>query len=227
MIRSGASEAVCGDICGPLIGLWNRIKDDPSGVAEAYATRWTMLQTNGHQVYYEIREKFNSWQDPHDLLFLSRTCVNGLIRFNRQGKFNNALHITRPGINPETMTKIICRWSNLIQKFEFVSGHYSDTTHGITAGDFVYLDPPYFNTAGQYYGRIEHGVFLDYLESLNSRDIKFALSFDGLRGSKEFFVDIPRNLFKRHLLIESGNSPFKKVMDREVEPVKESLYLSF
>ena len=164
MIRSGASEAVCGDICGPLIGLWNRIKDDPSGVAEAYATRWTMLQTNGHQVYYEIREKFNSGQDPHDLLFLSRTCVNGLIRFNRQGKFNNALHITRPGINPETMTKIICRWSDLIQKFEFVSGHYSDTTHGITAGDFVYLDPPYFNTAGQYYGRIEHGVFLDYLE---------------------------------------------------------------
>ena len=68
---------------------------------------------------------------------------------------------------------------------------------------------------------------MDYLEILNSRDIKFALSFDGLRGSKEFFVDIPRNLFKRHLLIEAGNSPFKKVMDREVEPVKESLYLSF
>ena len=64
MIRSGAIEAVCGDICEPLMGLWNRIKDDPSGVAEAYATRWAMLQTNGHQVYYEIREKFNSGQDP-------------------------------------------------------------------------------------------------------------------------------------------------------------------
>ena len=227
MIRSGAREAVCGDICGPLIGLWNRIKDDPSGVAEAYATRWAMLQTNGHQVYYEIREKFNTGQDPHDLLFLSRTCVNGLIRFNRQGKFNNALHITRPGINPETMSKIIRRWSELIQKFEFVGGHYSDTTRGITAGDFVYLDPPYFNTAGQYYGRIIHGEFLDYLERLNSSGIKFALSFDGLRGSKEFFVDIPSSLFKRHILIDAGNSPFKKVMDREVEPVKESLYLNF
>ena len=91
----------------------------------------------------------------------------------------------------------------------------------------MYLDPPYFNTSGQYYGRIIHGEFLDYLERLNSSGIKFALSFDGLRGSKEFFVDIPSRLFKRHILIDAGNSPFKKVMDREVEPVKESLYLNF
>ena len=227
MIRSGATDAICGDICKPLIDLWNHIKNNPSDVVEAYTTRWTMLQTHGYQTYYEIREKFNSRQNPYDLLFLSRTCVNGLIRFNQRGKFNNSLHHTRSGIKPETISKLINQWSKLIQKFKFVSGHYSDTTHDITARDFVYLDPPYFNTVGRYYGRIAYDEFFDYLESLNSKNIKFALSFDGMRGSKEYFVDLPRNLFKRYLLIDSGNSSFKKVMDQKVELVKESIYLNF
>ena len=227
MIRTGAKDAICGDICKPLVDLWNLIRDNPSKVIDSYESRWTTLQSDGYQVYYKIRDRFNHKQDPHDLLFLSRTCVNGLIRFNQRGEFNNSFHHTRPGINPQKLGEMIDRWSNIIQKFKFIHGHYSSITRNVTPCDFVYLDPPYFNTVGRYYGTIAHDEFINYLEYLTSENIKFALSFDGMRGSKKYFADLPKNLFRRHFLLDSGNSSFRKVMDQKIEKVKESIYLNF
>ena len=65
--------AVCGDICVPLIDLWNEIKNNPVELSEAYKLRWTRLQTEGYQAYYEIRDDFNKNRSPEDLLFLSRS----------------------------------------------------------------------------------------------------------------------------------------------------------
>lgn len=227
LIQSKATAAICGDICKPLIDLWNLIKDNPSKIVEEYETRWTKLQHGGYTTYYDIRDEFNEKQNPYDLLFLSRTCVNGLIRFNNKGEFNNSLHHTRKGIHPKTLEKIIFQWSALIQKYHFVYGHYKETTTKITSKDFVYLDPPYFNTVGRYYGKITHEELIDYLEELNSKNIKFALSFDGMRGVKKYSSNIPKKLYTRHLLLDSGNSSFKKVMDKQTENVKESIYLNF
>ena len=227
MVRTGAKKAVCGDICKPLVELWKLIKNNPSAVAESYATRWESLQADGHGIYYDIRDRFNNTGDPHDLLFLSRTCVNGLIRFNRRGEFNNAFHLTRPGIKPQTLAGIIRQWSGLIQGYRFVHGHYSNTTRNATADDFVYLDPPYFNTHSIYYGTIPYDELLDYMADLNSRNVRFAMSFDGMRGSSDFTVAVPKKLFKRRLLFDAGHSPFKNVMNKKTEMVKESLYLNF
>ena len=220
------TDATCGDICAPLIDLWNEIKNNPIALSEAYRVRWTRLQTEGYQAYYEIREDFNRNRAPEDLLFLSRTCVNGLIRFNANGDFNNSFHHTRPGISPDSLKKIILDWSNHIQNTEFFAADYTVTTETAKAGDLIYLDPPYFHTKGRYYGTIDFDTFLAYLEQLNSRGIKYMLSFDGSRGEDDFTVELPKELYKRHALIPSGNSSFKKVMDKESIPVLESLYLN-
>ena len=53
------------------------------------------------------------------------------------------------------------------------------------------------------------------------------LSFDGKRGNDDFTVKLPKELYKRHILIESGNSSFKKVMDKQSLKVSESLYLNW
>jgi DNA adenine methylase len=189
--------------------------------------RWTRLQEEGYQTYYKIRDEFNKNRKPEDLLFLSRTCVNGLIRFNADGDFNNSLHHTRPGISPDNLKKIIFDWSNHIQCAEFMACEYFETTSEAQKGDLIYLDPPYFHTKGRYYGTINFKKFLDYLESLNQRGIKYMLSFDGIRGEDNFTVDIPKELYNRHELIPSGNSSFKKVMDKENMQVFESLYLNW
>lgn len=220
-------KAVCGDVCEPLVALWNEIKDNPEELAEAYKERWNKLQNEGYQVFYEIRENFNRDLKPEDLLFLSRTCVNGLIRFNANGEFNNSLHHTRPGIAPERLKKIIFDWSEHIKVASFVAQDYRTTTENAKAGDLVYLDPPYSHTKGRYYGTIDYDLFLDYLRQLNEKGVKFILSFDGTRGDDSFTVDLPKELYKRHVMIPSGNSSFKKVMDKQNLQVFESLYLNW
>ncbi len=220
-------KSVCGDICKPLIDLWIEIRNNPEKLADSYRHRWNRLQKEGYTAYYSIRDEFNKNRSPYDLLFLSRTCVNGLIRFNDKGEFNNSLHYSRPGIKPDTLQEIIIDWSNHVQNTEFMATDYFTTTSTAKKGDVVYLDPPYFHTKGRYFGAIDYNRFLEYLEDLNSRGVKYLLSFDGVRGNEDFTVEIPSNLYKRHKLLPSGTSTFKKVIDKQTEEVFESLYLNY
>lgn len=220
-------KGVCGDICKPLVDLWNEIKEHPEELAESYRERWELRQNDGYQVFYDIRERFNRQNNPQDLMFLSRTCVNGLIRFNKSGEFNNSLHHTRPGISPDRLKKIIVDWSKHIRNIEFFAFDYRETTAEAKEGDIIYLDPPYFHTKGRYFGTIEYEPFLAFLDSLNTRGVKYMLSFDGIRGNENYMVELPKELYRRHELISSGNSSFKKVMDGESQEVLESLYLNW
>lgn len=220
-------KAICGDICAPLIGLWNMVKREPAKLAASYREHWVSLQREGHLYYYRVRDRFNAEQNPEDLLFLTRTCVNGLIRFNAQGHFNNSLHHTRKGINPAQLEKIIMDWSDRIQDAEFRACSYSELCQSMKAGDLAYLDPPYFHTKGRYYGTIDYQEFLTFLESLNKRGVLFMLSYDGRRGDKDYGVELPRSLYKRKMLVNSGNSSFGKVINGKIEQVSESLYLNF
>ena len=83
-------NAVCGDICTPLIGFWNNLKEEPEILFNDYKEKWTRLQNEGYEYYYNVRNQFNNNKDPYSLFFLTRTCVNGLIRFNKNGEFNNS-----------------------------------------------------------------------------------------------------------------------------------------
>jgi DNA adenine methylase len=220
-------SAVCGDICQPLIEFWYLLQTQPGTLVECYRRDWMRLQTEGWRVFYEIRRRFNNRPNPFDLLFLSRTCVNGLVRFNREGKFNNSLHYSRPGIKPAELAQMIELWSRRLKNVTFVYGDYRETTARATSRDFVYLDPPYFHTRGRFYGGIDYDEFIDFLNSLKERGIRYALSYDGIVGRKRYVVDLPRDLYTRHTFLGSGNSTFRKVMSNKVEPVKESLYLSW
>lgn len=220
-------SGICGDICMPLIELWNLIKTEPDAVVQSYTKHWQALQKQGYEYFYTVREKFNKNKNGLDLLFLSRTCVNGLIRFNAKGDFNNSLHHSRPGIAPNRLAHIVALWSHAIRNTTFTCGDYRETTHRATASDFIYLDPPYFNTKGRYYGTIDYTAFIQYLEDLNQRGVRFALSYDGIRGDENYTKELPRELYKRHMFLPSGNSSFKKVMGKEAVQVYESLYLNY
>ena len=221
------SHAIAGDVCAPLIELWKVIQRDPDRLVEHYSKHWQCLQNEGYPVFYAVRDRFNINQDPSDLFFLSRTCVNGLIRFNSNGEFNNSLHHTRKGVRPETAAGIIRQWSTRLAHVQFLAGDYRQITQNASVGDLVYLDPPYFHTKGRYYGNIDFGAFLDYLEGLNSKGVRFILSFDGKRGDKTYKTSLPDSLYSRKFLVPSGNSPFKKVMENKSEMVEEALYINW
>jgi DNA adenine methylase len=227
LFEAKPKRAICGDICTPLIDFWKLLQESPRKLIANYTESWNKLQRDGYRYYYVVRDHFNKEPNPYDLLFLSRTCVNGLIRFNKDGKFNNSLHHTRRGIHPAKMAKIIHMWSQRIENVKFISGDYRETTKTVTKKDFLYLDPPYFNTRGRYYGRIDFKEFVEYLGWLNERGIRFALSFDGTRGNMKYIAAMPQELYQQHLLLESGNSTFRKVMNNKVEKVRESLYMNY
>jgi DNA adenine methylase len=220
-------RAIASDINKPLIQLWKELQKNPDRISRDYRRKWNSLQKNGHTYFYKIRDEFNKKQSPLDFLFLTRTCVNGLIRYNNSGEFNNSLHHTRKGIHPDRLEKILLDWSKAVQEYNFFNSDYKEITQSAKKKDFVYLDPPYFNTGTRYFGALDYQEFIKYLTDLKRREIRFALSYDGKRGEKSYIVDIPKNLYKRHVLIHSGNSSFNKVQNGKIEKVYESLYLSY
>jgi len=220
--------AVAGDIVVELINLWNAIRETPELTADEYEMRWNRLQSEGHTAYYAVRDSFNVTRNPHDFLFLSRTCVNGLIRFNKKGEFNNSLHHTRPGIAPARLRKVIHQWSRIIQGVEFIAADYRQTLVSASVNDLVFLDPPYGGTKGRYLpADFSLDEFYDELQRLNAIGARWVLTFDGRAGNRSYTTSIPSALYKARLALPTGNSPFTKLMKKGIDAVLESVYLNF
>lgn len=220
--------AIAGDVIPELIALWILIKDQPDRVISEYDKRWDKLQTEGYQVYYAIRDRFNKTKDPLDLLFLSRTCVNGLIRYNKEGKFNNSLHHTRPGIHPKRLGEIIRNWSRWVQNITFYNQDYRLTLSEVKRGDVVFLDPPYVGTHSRYLLQsFDYDAFYTELERLNNLGVNWILTLDGEAGDRSYDSKIPKDLFKTNFKLFTGKSPFSKVMNRKQDKILESVYLNF
>ena len=59
-----------------------------SVVREFLEYHGSLLQQYGEAYYRDMRDAFNENSDPLYFLFLNRSDFNGMIRFNRHGKFN-------------------------------------------------------------------------------------------------------------------------------------------
>jgi site-specific DNA-methyltransferase (adenine-specific) len=234
--------SMAGDLYKPLIQLWQLIQVEPEKVIEDYECKWTALKNEldsldfskkkieGDRIpkyYYEVRNQFNKKKDPLELNFLMRTCVNGIVRFNDKGEFNNSFHLSRRGMEPRRFANVVKSWHSVIQGVHFVCQDYMSTLGMTEKDDFVYLDPPYAGNRQRYIRDLDLERFFASLEELNTRCVKWALSFDGQRGSKDLSHSVPSSLFKRHFLLPSGNSAINKVLNGPVEQVQESLYLNY
>lgn len=221
------SRCIGNDVYRPLIDIWNSVKVNPEDVVETYSDNWSKLQNEFPDYYYLIRDSFNKTKNCNDLLFLSRTCTNGIIRFNQKGYFNNSLHVTRKGMKPDGFKKIVESWSNRIQHTEFTSHDFSFYKDQITSRDFIYLDPPYANSNNRYIENLDQEKLWSFLEHVNTVGAKWLMSFDGFRGDIDLTASVPKELFKRHKLLAAGNSAVKKVLSSSMEEVRESIYLNY
>ena len=105
--------------------------------------------------YGDIRKRFNNLKNELDygkcsknhvlqaayLIFLNKTCFNGIYRVNSKGEFNVPMgRYKNPSIYDESN---ILNISKLIKKTTIVNDSYEASKNHITNGSFVYLDPPY------------------------------------------------------------------------------------
>lgn len=226
---------VCSDINEDLIKLWNTIKIEPESVYNTYKTLWEELNKDNdisrkRSFFEEQRELYNKTHDPLLFFFIMRTTTNGMPRYNQKGEFNNSFHITRNGIEPNRVKPIIDEWSKKLRvnDVEFIHQSYENILKVVNKNDYVYMDPPYFNTKGMYFGKIDFDMYFLFLETLCKNDVKYALSFDGKSGSKDNTYDLPQECYKQHLYIKSGNSSFKRTIGKDSNAmVYESLYLNY
>jgi DNA adenine methylase len=197
-----------GDIIPELIFLWEIIRDFPSELKNFYTESWEKQKQNP-DYYYHLRDVFNKTRNPYILFFLTRLSYSGLVRFNSKKEFNVSLHFGRDGMQPSKISPIIDDWSKLIQDVTFVCCDYKDLLENAIKGDFVFLDPPYVGTKGQYHPDSSNFDFIQFyeaLEILNKKGVLWMLTlgFDDKNN-------IPNELYRREIFNDGQNSSLARL----------------
>jgi DNA adenine methylase len=143
------------------------------------------------EYYYQIRnidrtKEYESWsavQKASRLIYLNRTCFNGLYRVNKNGQFNTPMgRYKNPKIVDEYNLKAC---SQTLQKAQILTGSFLEIEDKITKNDFVYFDPPYapLNATSSFTTYTQEGFdaamqsnLLKLCDRLNARGIRFMVS---------------------------------------------------
>ena len=186
-------RAVINDVNTDLITAYNVVKRKPEALIQALSALQQMyynLSEEGQrkEFFLSMREKFNS-KSTDDitstvlLIFLNRTCFNGLYRVNAKGLFNVPFGKYK---NPTICDKEnILNVSRLLQKVEILSGDFEQTEQYVTRHTFVYFDPPYvpLSETSSFTSYTKDGFDIDMqfklrdvCDELDSMGVKFLLS---------------------------------------------------
>ncbi len=147
------------DINPELILAYQTIKQEVDLLGEVLLKiqdeYWSLSDKERRQYYYQTRELFNSqkkqinyyqfdenWiQRTAQIIFLNRTCFNGLFRVNSQGYFNVPMgKYNKPKICNFENLRVV---SAILQKVNIMLGDFTKCRDFIDANTFVYFDPPY------------------------------------------------------------------------------------
>jgi DNA adenine methylase len=138
-----------------LITAWRVIRDEVcfliDRLDELKSRHMELVATARDRHYYAMRERFNHLKtevhhpDPVELaallIYLNRTCYNGLYRVNSRGIFNVPVGIyANPKISDPKNLKTL---SLALKGVNIEHGDYSRSEPIIDEKSFVYFDPPY------------------------------------------------------------------------------------
>ncbi len=177
-------KAIFADTNPHLINFYINIQNKkitPGIVREFLEIEGNNLQKKGSEHYYEIRNRFNVNFDSLDFIFLNRACFNGMIRFNKNGKFNVPFCKKDNRFSKAYITKIVNQVDNirkLIQNHDwtFIVQDFRETIKFARDSDLIYCDPPYIERHVDYYNgwsEIEENQLFTALSHTKS---KFILS---------------------------------------------------
>lgn len=108
-------------------------------------------ERHSEEHYYEVREmdkdpdflKLPIYERAARMIYLNKSCFNGLYRVNSKGFFN---------VPSGKKKKVVCYEEENLEeirkffsasKFEILNGDFQEAVKNVRKGDFVYFDPPY------------------------------------------------------------------------------------
>lgn len=193
------AKAVVNDLNEELINLYKVIRDQVEEL---------ILDLGKHKneadYFYSIREldrdrkayaKLSEVERASRLIYLNKTCYNGLFRVNQQGEFNAPFgSYKNPNIVNENVVRAVSAFF-ISSQVEFRCGDFSNAVAGIEPGSFVYFDPPYdpisesASFTGYHQGgfdRSEQVRLKMMCDTLSAQGVKFLLS----NSATDFILDL-------------------------------------
>lgn len=199
----------------PLAEIWTTLRSDPDRLISWYKERYDRFINHSDRVeaYEEIKASYNSMPNAADLLFLSRSCYGGIIRFRRDGYMSTPVGVHKP-ITPVSFMQRVGLWYQRTKGAQFAHLDYRDALDQTRVNDIVYCDPPYIDTQAILYGAQEFKFdeLLDAIGQAKERGVKVALSIDGTKktGKKKVPLPLPVGLFERQATINCGYSHLRR-----------------
>lgn len=182
-------KAIINDVNEELINVYKTIKDSVEELISILEKH-----ENTSEYFYDIRDldrdkaKYQTLSDVERaarILYLNKTCFNGLFRVNSSGEFNVPYgKYKNPNIVNEITLRAVSNYFNE-NKIEFRCGDFEEAIKGIRKNSFVYLDPPYDPVSDSSsftgyakggFGREEQIRLKEMVDRLTEKGIKVMLS---------------------------------------------------
>jgi DNA adenine methylase len=174
-----------------LINTYRILRDRPADLLRALQP----LRTD-ELTYYRWRDaevsRLSDVKRAARLIYLNRTCYNGLYRVNKQGRFN--VPYGRHRSPPRVKAAELRAASQALQRANLVCADYRQAVAQASAGDFIYLDPPYVPVS-------RYSDFKRYTQAFFSLEDHVALA------------DAVRDLTRRGCLVMLSNSDCPQVRE--------------
>ena len=195
-------KAIVNDLNGDLIIVYKVIKEQVDELIISL-----QKHENTQDYFYKIRDLDRDkrvYQDLSDvekasrLIYLNKTCYNGLFRVNQAGEFNSPFgHYKSPNIINEPVLRAVNKYFNH-NEIIFLNEDFAITLDRLKKGAFVYLDPPYdpvsdtasftgYNKGG--FDRSEQIRLKNCCDMLTKKGIKFMLSNSSTDFIKDLYSD--------------------------------------
>ena len=195
-------KAVVNDSSEELMNVYRVVKDRLEELIEDLKQH-----VNDADYFYDIRswdrnegeyKKLSPVKRASRLIYLNKTCYNGLYRVNKKGQFNVPFGKYK---NPDIVNESVLRAvSNYLNKNEiyFYCGDFVDNLQNIEESAFVYFDPPYdpVSDSANFTSYNKNGFFKEEQErlkqvcdSLNEKGVKFLLSNSATNFIKDLYRD--------------------------------------
>ena len=155
------ADAKLNDVNPRLINLYVSVRSHKEELIDSlnsYESEYnTLASINAKKdFYYQNRTEFNARgfetdltvNDAAQFIFLNKTNFYGLYRENSDGIFNAAFGWK--GSITLFDEANIANCSAALKNVDIMNGDFEDACKGLSAGDFVYFDPPYYSTFDGY-----------------------------------------------------------------------------
>jgi DNA adenine methylase len=139
------------DVClldnnAELINCYKIVRDQVKELMRLLDEHLKAFQTGGERYFYLVRSR-HDLTEPLEraarMIFLNKTCYNGLWRVNARGEFNVPIGSYKPEKVSLYDKSNLLAASRELQRTEIAVQDFRHTLRATTRGQFVYVDPPY------------------------------------------------------------------------------------